>query len=94
VLSPLLAMLLVWAVARHYVLWKAAWKALLQMVDAADLNWDSHTTTTYPAICECKGSAALSMASGGYILVLNTVQASCFSTGNLPGQFRTAQLST
>lgn len=53
VLSPLLVMLLVWAAARHHVLWKAAWKATLRMVDAGDLKWTTHSTTVYPAICEC-----------------------------------------
>ena len=53
VLSPLLVMLLVWGVARHHILWKAAWKARLGLGDAGDLKWDAHTTTIYPAICRC-----------------------------------------
>lgn len=53
VLSPLLVMVLVWGLARHHVLWKAAWRAALDMVDAGDLKWDARTTTTYPAVCEC-----------------------------------------
>jgi hypothetical protein len=53
VLSPLLVMVLVWAVARHHVLWKAAWRVRLDMTDASELKWDARTTTTYPAICEC-----------------------------------------
>lgn len=52
VLSPLLVMLLVWAVARHHVLWKAAWRTKLDMIDAGDLKWDTNTTTIYPAICK------------------------------------------
>jgi hypothetical protein len=52
VLSPLLVMLLVWGVARHHILWKAAWKVKLDIQDAGDLKWDARTTTIYPAICE------------------------------------------
>jgi len=69
VLSPLLLMVLTWAVTRHHVLWKASWKGVLGLRDSGDLNWTSRSTVIYPAVCISAGVIAGLLGLGGGLVL-------------------------
>lgn len=49
-MTPLPLMLIVWALMRWHVLWRAGWQHALNMTHPTDIEWTANSTLTYPAI--------------------------------------------